>query len=191
MVLTGVLLEFKNTICLVKKEVLTPLLIILGLITSFIIISSLEFYGINAEISFLTLLFFVFGFIVVTVLHEITHYMVIKLFTKQSVKLKFYFKYMALIIIYDELKWNQYIVTAISPQFTVEIPLIILYFKTWSFTILLILIYHTLASLPDLVLSIKIILMFRNSSVKMYVENNRVKGYYVFKENGECIQYLF
>lgn len=164
-------------------------MVIIGIITPFILIPHVEKYHGKPIDYGLTTLYFIIGVIIVTILHELAHLIGLKYFAKESGKLQFLPSYFALTIIYNELMWNQYIIVALTPQILVEIPLIITYILTKDPTILLILLYHTLASLPDIVLSIKSLIMFKNCRFKLYLENNRVKGYYVIKPNNECIIY--
>lgn len=171
--------------CAVKRDVVVPLAV-----AGAFILSLLGFLAVSNTInSFMEMSIVLTVFVLLAFVHEIIHYLTLKLLGKR-VKMWILTRYGALVVDYlDELTWSELIYTYLTPQALITLPLLLTYVTTrYVFTYALLML-HLAASMPDLLNTLRILAVFRNSKFELCREGRKIVGFKVTKPNGDCTVY--
>lgn len=181
--LYGVYMSCRDLGCLIKRDMVMILAVPLSLAVFFLGLSGMYFTIDSMVKTFL-------GFLLLIPIHELAHYLVIKLLKKRA-RIKFLVRYIALVIDYiDELMWNELLYTALSPQIFITLPLLLLYIATGDTVIYTLLVFHVATSVVDLINALRLTMFFKGYRFRLCRENGKIVGYITIKPDGRCIMYM-
>lgn len=163
----------------VERDVTTPITVVVA--TILVLLGPLY---LPYALLYQALFWIVFATIIV--LHEIAHYFVLRLLGRYA-RIRLYLRLCSLLVEYEEIEWWEYIAVVTAPQVIIELPLLMLWIYSRDSVLYLLVWFHLLASLPDVINALRAAILFRGCTLRLYKRQGRIIGYIVKKPNGEKI----
>lgn len=179
---------------MIKVELIMPISAIFSLVIGFTSTQYvLQLYRTyRAVIIDVNTLFSVFlGLFTILILHELFHYIFIRYVIGKPAKIERLLRYGAIAVTFDELRWDEYVLAALAPQFVIEVPLVMVWLALQDIVTCILAVLHLSLSIPDIANSIRYMLLHRDSTIILCRDDGRLVGYAVVENSGECTIYRF